>query len=39
LGVSLYYVAVLVFGMRLFNNLSIIRRYIISNIMNKKRKN
>ncbi|WP_131005732.1 DUF1290 domain-containing protein, partial [Clostridioides difficile] len=31
--------AVLVFGMRLFNNLSIIRRYIISNIMNKKRKN
>ncbi|VIG65759.1 membrane protein [Clostridioides difficile] len=39
LGISLYYVAVLVFGMRLFNNLSIIRRYIISNIMNKKRKN
>ncbi len=35
LGVSLYYVAVLVFGMRLFNNLSIIRRYIINNIINK----
>ena len=39
LGVSLYYVAVLVFGMRLFNNLSIIRRYVVSDIMNKKRRN
>lgn len=39
LGVFFYYVVVLVFGMRLFNNLFIIRWYIISNIMNKKCKN
>lgn len=37
LGVPMYYVAILVFGSRLFNNLSIIRRYIITNLFNKKR--
>jgi small basic protein len=37
LGVPMYYVAILVFGTRLFDNLSIIRRYIISNLSNKKR--
>ena len=37
LGLPLYYVAILVFGSRLFDNLSIIRRQIITNIRNKKR--
>ena len=37
LGVPLYYVSILVFGSRLFDNLSIIRRHIIVNISNKKR--
>ncbi|RDY24938.1 DUF1290 domain-containing protein [Romboutsia maritimum] len=37
LGLPLYYVAILVFGSRLFDNLSIIRRHIIANLGNKKR--
>ena len=37
LGIPLYYVAILVFGSRLFDNLSIIRRHIILRISNKKR--
>lgn len=37
LGIPIYYVAILVFGSRLFDNLSIIRRHIISNLSNKKR--
>lgn len=37
LGIPLYYVAILVFGSRLFDNLSIIRRQIILRISNKKR--
>ncbi|MBO3443273.1 MULTISPECIES: small basic family protein [Clostridia] len=37
LGLPLYYVAILVFGSRLFDNLSIIRRHIIANLSNKKR--
>ena len=37
LGLPLYYVAILVFGSRLFDNLSRIRRYIIVNLSNKKR--
>ena len=37
LGLPLYYVAILVFGSRLFDNLSIIRRQIVTNIRNKKR--
>jgi small basic protein len=36
LGVPLYYVAVLVFGMRIFDNFSIIRRYVIKTITNKE---
>jgi len=39
LGIPLYYVAILVFGSRLFDNLSIIRRHIILRISNKKRGN
>lgn len=38
LGISLYYVAMLVFGTRIFNNLSTIRRYLVSNIRTKKSK-
>ncbi|GAA3648114.1 small basic family protein [Asaccharospora irregularis] len=38
LGISLYYVAILVFGTRIFNNLSTIRRYLVSNIRTKKSK-
>lgn len=37
LGLPIYYVALLVFGSRLFDNLSIIRRHIVTNIRNKKR--
>lgn len=37
LGLPIYYVAILVFGSRLFDNLSIIRRHIVTNISNKKR--
>ena len=37
LGIPIYYVAILVFGSRLFDNLSIIRRHIVTNISNKKR--
>ena len=37
LGLPIYYVAILVFGSRLFDNLSIIRRHIVTNIGNKKR--
>lgn len=37
LGLPLYYVAILVFGSRLFDNLSIIRRHIVTNMRNKKR--
>ncbi len=37
LGLPIYYVAILVFGSRLFDNLSRIRRYIIVNLSNKKR--
>lgn len=37
LGLPFYYVAILVFGSRLFDNLSIIRRHIIVNLSNKKR--
>ena len=37
LGLPLYYVAILVFGTRLFDNLSIIRRHIVTNMRNKKR--
>ncbi|MDU0297567.1 MULTISPECIES: DUF1290 domain-containing protein [Paraclostridium] len=37
IGVPMYYVDILVFGTRLFNNLSIIRRQIVSNLCNKKR--
>lgn len=37
LGIPIYYVAILVFGSRLFDNLSKIRRHIISNLSNKKR--
>ncbi|RDY25723.1 DUF1290 domain-containing protein [Romboutsia weinsteinii] len=37
LGIPIYYVAILVFGSRLFDNLSTIRRHIIANISNKKR--
>ncbi|MDU2111519.1 MAG: DUF1290 domain-containing protein, partial [Clostridiales bacterium] len=36
LGVPIYYVAVLVFGMRIFNNFSVIRRYIIKTMTNNK---
>lgn len=37
LGLPIYYVAILVFGSRLFDNLSRIRRHIIVNLSNKKR--
>lgn len=37
LGIPIYYVAILVFGSRLFDNLSRIRRHIILDISNKKR--
>lgn len=37
LGLPIYYVAILVFGSRLFDNLSIIRRHIVTNISDKKR--
>ncbi len=37
LGIPLYYVAILVFGSRLFDNLSIIRRHIVTKNSNKKR--
>ena len=37
LGLPLYYVSILVFGSRLFDNLSIIRRHIIESMSNKKR--
>lgn len=37
LGLPIYYVAILVFGSRLFDNLSIIRRHIVTNIRGKKR--
>ncbi|MGL6105817.1 small basic family protein [Romboutsia sp.] len=37
LGLPIYYVALLVFGSRLFDNLSIIRRHIVTDIRNKKR--
>ncbi len=36
LGVPLYYVAVFVFGTRLFNNLAIIRHKIVDNIRSRK---
>lgn len=39
LGIPIYYVAILVFGSRLFNNLSMIRRHIILRLSNKKRGN
>lgn len=37
LGIPIYYVAILVFGSRLFDNSSVIRRHIISNLSNNKR--
>ena len=37
LGIPIYYVAILVFGSRLFDNLSMIRRHIILRLSNKKR--
>lgn len=37
LGLPLYYVAILVFGSRLFYNLSVIRRHIVTKISDKKR--
>ena len=37
LGLPLYYVAILVFGSRLFDNLSVIRRHIVTKISDKKR--
>ena len=37
LGLPIYYVAILVFGSRLFDNLSRIRRHIIANLSNKNR--
>ncbi len=37
LGLPLYYVAILVFGSRLFDNLSIIRRHIVTKISDKKK--
>lgn len=37
LRLPIYYVAILVFGSRLFDNLSRIRRHIIVNLSNKKR--
>jgi small basic protein len=37
LGIPLYYVAILVFGSRIFDNLSTIRRNIVINMRNKKR--
>ncbi|WP_263329242.1 small basic family protein [Paraclostridium sp. AKS73] len=39
IGVLMYYVDILVFGTRLFSNLSIIRRQIVSNLCNKKEEN
>ncbi len=39
LGIELYYVAILVFGSRLFDNLSIIRRHIVTKLTNKKKGN
>lgn len=39
LGLPLYYVAILVFGSRLFDNLSVIRRHIVTKISDKKRGN
>ncbi|BEP29494.1 small basic family protein [Helicovermis profundi] len=36
LGVPLYYAAIFAFGVRLFNNLAIIRRIIIENIRKKR---
>ena len=39
LGIPIYYVAILVFGSRLFDNLSMIRRHIILRLSNKKRGN
>ena len=36
LGIPIYYVAILVFGSRLFDNLSMIRRHIILRLSNKK---
>lgn len=39
LGISLYYVAILVFGTRIFNNLSEIRRYIVMKISGRKKEN
>jgi small basic protein len=35
LGVPLYNVAILVFGMRVFNNFSYIRRYVVESITKK----
>lgn len=37
LGIPIYYVAILVFGSRLFDNLSMIRRHVILRLSNKKR--
>ena len=37
LGLPLYYVAILVFGSRLFDNLSVIRRHIVTKISDRKR--
>ncbi len=39
LGLPLYYVAILVFGSRLFDNLSVIRRHIVTKISDKKEEN
>lgn len=36
LGLPLYYCALFVFGSRLFNNLALIRRYIINKYFDKK---
>ncbi|MGL4913339.1 MAG: DUF1290 domain-containing protein [Romboutsia sp.] len=38
LSLPLYYVAILVFGSRLFDYLSIIGRYIVINMRNKKKR-
>lgn len=37
LGIPIYYVAILVFGSRLFDNLSVTRRHIVTNMRDKKR--
>lgn len=39
LGIPLYYAAVFAFGVRLFQNLAIIRRIIIDKLRSKKNKN